>query len=349
MDYMFPSLAEMLLDKTVTSIMIDTAAKAQVGSTPAEKRKTAEKRLREEWHFLPASTMRYSNPVSNDEVLEAFTRKDIIPVPGFKAFNEDGGKGTRTVILDDSSDLEVDVVLFCTGYKNNFDLFPDLEMDGCGGLPLITAREMGKSPAKVPHLPRLYQSIFPPQWASSVAFTSYAASQENFPANAELTALAIAQIWAAETASTTTTTIPEGYRQPARLPSVREMEAQVDSWHTWWRSHWETDHSMQEGFLSTHHWFRFLHGAAGTGMYEHVDHMFSLRGWALWWRDRELYTWIAHGPKTNIAWRIFDTNPLGIPGCGRRTWSGAREALRESYEQWMQYKQKILSEKQKDD
>lgn len=71
----------------------------------------------------------------------------------------------------------------------------------------------------------------------------------------------------------------------------------------------------------------------GHGCADHVDHLFSLRGWALWWRDRELWSWIARGPVSNCYWRVFETNPEEVPGCGRQTWKGAREATRQLYEE----------------
>lgn len=47
---------------------------------------------------------------------------------------------------------------------------------------------------------------------------------------------------------------------------------------------------------------------------------------------------MSKGPNTNVAFRVFETNPLGIPGCGRSTWTGARDALRALYEESEDFK-----------
>ncbi|KAI0410380.1 hypothetical protein F5X98DRAFT_386154 [Xylaria grammica] len=93
------------------------------------------------------------------------------PIPGFKAFVD-----ADTVLLDDGSTIQVDAVVVCTGYSLNFSIMPELEMDGCCGLPLRTGADKHKAKAKPeqatskadatreePALPRLYQMLFPPR------------------------------------------------------------------------------------------------------------------------------------------------------------------------------------------
>lgn len=289
--------------------------------------------------------MKQVNPVSSEYLYDALRSGDVALVPGFKAF-----KGDKSVLLDDGTELEADVVIFCAGYRADWKIFPDLPMNGSCGVPLSTAGEAGKTASSeaptTPHLPRLYQNIFPTRWASSLAFSSYNHPQENNPAAQELVSMAVAQIWAADAASTLPQefqkTAPAGYRQPARLPPVDEMERAIEEWQTWWRENWKVDHSMLESSTPGYGWFRFLHEAAGTGMYDNLGHLFAVhKGWGLWWRDPELYSWIARGPMTNVAYRVFETNPLGIPGCGRPTdVAGARQALKDIYTQAEDIKRK---------
>ncbi|KAK5630534.1 hypothetical protein RRF57_006249 [Xylaria bambusicola] len=152
----------------------------------------------------------------------------------------------------------------------------------------------------------------------------------------ELASLAVAQIWAAETHKNSRTLSKQhqdtSYRSPALLPSLEEMNAQVDLYHTWWRTQWQTEPSMRPGYVQGYSFYRFLHDAAGTGLYDNLDHMFTTRNWSLWWNDHELWTWLSNGPMNSYSWRLFDTNPKGIPGCGRRSWPGARRATKEAYE-----------------
>jgi dimethylaniline monooxygenase (N-oxide forming) len=288
--------------------------------------------------------MAHVHPAVQEDFIPALRRGDITPVHGFKDFAGDGD-----VLLEDGAVLEVDAVVFCTGYDLDFSIMPELEMDGASSeLPLRTANETchqrpmvgidtgseAKSEHTSPRLPRLYQMIFPPRWASSVAILSWMAPQENVWCVSELASMAVAQIWAAETAAGPTTTSkrrPVGnYRAPALLPSLEEMNAQVDAYHTWWRMQWQTEHSMRPGYVQGYSFYRFLHNAAGTGLYDNLDHMFTIRGWGLWWNDHDVWTWLSKGPLNSYSWRLFDTNPKGKPGCGRKAWPGARQAMKDA-------------------
>lgn len=337
MDWYWPSLTWWAVDNMMTSATIAAAARGEPsGTTAGEKKKIAEKRLREEWKILPAPSMKHVNPVASESLYDSLRSGYVTLVSGFKGFN-----GDKLALFDDGTEVEVDAVVFCTGYKANWDFLPDLPMNGSYGVPLTTAGET--DPSKVPHLPRLYQNIFPTQWATSFAFTSFNHPQDNNPATQELISMAIAQIWAADAASKLQDqkVAPVGYRSPARLPSTDEMERAIDDWQTWWRQNWEIQSGMLESFTPLHPWYRFLHDAAGTGMFENVGHGLALtKGWGLWWRDRDLYKWMTKTPSSNVGFRVFETNPLGIPGCGRRTWSGARDTLKEIYEEVEELKAK---------
>ncbi|KAK8024633.1 dimethylaniline monooxygenase 2 [Apiospora rasikravindrae] len=310
--------------------------------------------LRHEWRLADFPSMSRRHPAVNEYWFPAVQTGTITPVHGLKGFVSDS-----EVLLDDDTVLEVDAVIVCTGYQYfDFNMMPELEMDGANGPPPTTSGslaekkknkpeaalskgEKGEDQEELPHLPRLYHLIFPPRWADSVAFLSCFAPQEAVWNVCELASMAVAQVWAADTAkehlnnpkeaetAPTPSPLPAGYRRPATLPSASEMDAQVNAYHRWWRGQWAQDHSTLPGFVQGNPFNRFLHAAAGTGLYENLDHVFALRNWWLWWNDRKLYTWLARGPINPCSYRLFDTNPLGIPGCGRRAWGGARKALRD--------------------
>jgi dimethylaniline monooxygenase (N-oxide forming) len=287
--------------------------------------------------------MAHVHPAVQEGFFPALHRGDITPVHGFKDF-----AGDSEAVLDDGKVLEVDAVIFCTGYDLDFSIIPELEMDGAAGLPLRIAEEISKQHPMVgidssaaargeqtqPHLPRLYQMIFPPRWASSVAILSWMAPQENVWCVSELASMAVAQIWAADTAAVSVTTSklrPESKNHaPAGLPPFQEMNAHVDAYHKWWRTQWQSEHSMRPGYVQGYSFYRFLHESAGTGLYENLDHIFTGRGWGLWWYDHDLWTWLSKGPLNSYSWRLFDTNPKGIPGCGRKAWAGARQAMKDA-------------------
>ncbi|POR32008.1 Dimethylaniline monooxygenase [N-oxide-forming] 5 [Tolypocladium paradoxum] len=343
LDFKIPWLTVPMVDKFMIQKMISDAARdepAEVGTSEKDRLKRAEKRVKKDWRLTPCPSMAHENPAVQEHFIPALYSGEITPVRGFKGF-----VGASQVLLDDESVVEVDAVIFCTGYSLDFSIMPELEMDGTCGLPLTTAQHISGDKAtekggedgdpmdrrKQPHLPRLYQMIFPPRYASSVALLSWMAPQESVWCVCELASMAVAQTWAAETSrSLGLNEPPRGYKRQALLPSVDEMNVQVDNYHAWWRKEWDKEPSIRPGFVQAHPFYRFLHDTAGTGMYDKLDHLFSGRGWRLRWQDKRLHKWLSNGPMNSYAWRLFDTNPKRIPGCGRRTWPAARKAVQDA-------------------
>lgn len=302
--------------------MIRDAARGEPGLpglSERQRRRHAKHRVTSEWRLTPCPSMAHEHPAVQEDFIPVLCSGGVEPVRGFKGFI-----GANQVLLADDSVLEVDAVVFCTGYSHDWSIMPQLEMDGACGLPLTTA-EHGGYGAKRPRLPRLYQMIFPPRYASSVALLSWMAPQESVWSVCELASMAVAQIWAAETSREllSRNPLPHGYRKPSFLPSL-------DEYHAWWRKEWNKEPSVRPGYLQAHQFYRFLHAMAGTAMYDNVDHVFTGRGWKLWRQDAELYKWIARGPMTSHCWRLFETNPRQIPGCGRRAWRNAKLAVRDA-------------------
>ncbi|KAI0378666.1 FAD/NAD(P)-binding domain-containing protein [Hypomontagnella monticulosa] len=350
LDNKMPGLMASLVDRRMIDKMISDVARfepAPPKTSHSERLGRAGRRVREDWRLLPAPSMAHTHPAVQEDFIPALYEGDIIPVKGFEDF-----VGDHQVLLQDGEIVEVDAVIFCTGYKLDFSIMPELEMDGAGGLLMKTAGDglhgeltdqdetlESRECRQKPHLPRLFHTTFPPRWASSIAFLSWMSPQENVWGVCELVSMAVAQIWAAETVkSAGEQPRIDGYRQPALLPSVDEMNAEVDAYHNWWRGEWEKDHSIRSGYVRAYSFYRFMHDAAGTGLYDNLDHIFSSRGWALWWNDRELWTWLAKGPMNSYSWRLFETNPKGIPGCGRKAWPRARKTLQEAYDTCEEFK-----------
>ncbi|KAK4158781.1 flavin monooxygenase-like protein [Cladorrhinum sp. PSN259] len=353
-----PWLATWLEKRRIVKTMLSDAARHQAGEageagdSERRRRLRAEEQIRGEWRLLPCPT-ELVHPAVQDDFISALYSRRITPVRGFKAF-----VGADKVLLDDGSTVQVDTVVFCTGYALDFGIMPELEMDGSCGLPLRTAADQHHAKAQageptaavgatseVPTLPRLYQMLFPPRWASSVAVLSWMSALETAWCVCELASMALSQVWAADAASKLTPgLLPAGssasskanrlHPRLAQLPTEAEMNVAVDRYHAWWRRGWVKESSAHPGLIKPYSFYRFLHQAAGTGMYEHVGHSLSLRNWILWWKDRRLHRYLTKGPASSHAWRVFETNPGGIPGCGRRTWPGARQALQDAYEDY---------------
>ncbi|RYP40575.1 hypothetical protein DL767_001575 [Monosporascus sp. MG133] len=354
-----PWLATRLEKRLLVKTMVSDVARHQVGDAGDSERRRrlrAEERIRGEWRLLPCPTELVYPTVQDDFISALFSRR-ITPVRGFKAF-----AGPDKVLLDDGSTIRVDTIVFCTGYVLDFGIMPELEMDGSCGLPLKTAADQHKARAQAgeakaqagatreePTLPRLYHMLFPPRWASSVAIMSWMSALETAWCVCELASTAVSQVWAADAASKLKpgllrpgTSASGGthqfHRKPARLPTEAEMNAAVDKYHAWWRRGWAKEPSAHPGLVQPYNFFRFLHGMAGTGMYEHVGHSLSLQNWILWCKDRRLHRCLTRGPTSSHAWRVFETNPAGVPGCGRRVWPGARRAVQDAYEDFERYR-----------
>jgi dimethylaniline monooxygenase (N-oxide forming) len=171
-----------------------------------------------------------------------------------------------------------------------------------------------------------------PRYTQSVAYLSWMAPQESVWCVCELASMAVAQVWAAATTRDLGSSQPPPvtYRSLATLPSTQEMNREVDQYRQWWRKTWKKDHSMHQGIVQSLKFYRFLHDMAGTRMYETLDHIYTSRGWGLRWEGKELYEWLSNGPMNNYAWRLFDTNPKQIPGCGGKVWPGVRQAVHEA-------------------
>ncbi|RBR19234.1 uncharacterized protein FIESC28_05699 [Fusarium coffeatum] len=337
LSYYIPGIMKWLVDKFMTNKMIHDAAKhgPNLENTSKKQRlRVAEHRVREDWRLVPCPSMAHRNPAVQEDIFPAFYNDDIIPVQGFVDF-----AGAKTVLLADHTTVEVDMVIFATGYRHGFSLMPELEMDGAAGVELKTAskieqHEVSEDKTQQPALPRLYQMIFPPKHASSVAFISWMAPQANVWCVCELASMAIAQAWVADC---TRGREPQNLQPPSLLPSEKVMENEVDSYHTWWRKEWATDHSILHGYVRAYGFYRFLHKTAGTGLDAYLDKYAILNGLRLYKDDSDLWKWLCRGPTTSLSWRLFDTNPEGIPGHGRKVWEGSRDALQKNYEEFERF------------
>ncbi|EQK99994.1 Flavin monooxygenase-like protein [Ophiocordyceps sinensis CO18] len=348
LDDKVPWLTFAAVDRLMVRKMIRDAARdepALPGTSERERRKRAKKRVKSDWRLTPCPSMAHEHPAVQEDFMSALYSGHVEPVRGFKGF-----VGANHVLLADDSVVEVDAVIFCTGYSHDFGILPELDMDGACGLPLTTAGEARvEQDPKPPHVPRLYQMMFPPRYASSVAFLSCMAPQESVWCVCELASMAVAQMWAAESSRELRLESPTpGYRKPSLLPSLEEMNAQVDDYHAWWRNEWKREPSVRPGYLQAHNFYRFLHEMAGTALYDNIDHVFTGRGWKLWWKDRDLYKWIARGPMNSYSWRLLDTNPRRIPGCGRPAWPDARWAMQDAFETYQTFKRALQDNTESD-
>ncbi|PHH80498.1 hypothetical protein CDD80_1265 [Ophiocordyceps camponoti-rufipedis] len=236
LDAKIPSLSRLVVDTLVKRKMVSDAARQETSKSKA----SARRRL-QTWRLLDGPSLSHTHPAVQEDFLSALYDESVVPVSGFRAF-----VGADAVLLEDGTVIRADAVIFCTGYSNGFSIMPELEMDGACRLPPQTAldAETDQSTSSQPHLPRLYQMMFPPKHASSIAFLSWMAPQQSVWTVAELASTALSQIWASQT------TPPTPNTRPATLPPEAKMEAWVDGYHSWWRSQHAREPSMRSGLQS---------------------------------------------------------------------------------------------------
>ncbi len=150
------------------------------------------------WGLKPSPSMSTVLPCINEGLVPNLAKGTISSVKGFRRFT-----GDRSVELDDGTILaDIDTVVLGTGYTADTSITPWLETS--------TPDKYGGGP-----LPRLFLQIFPPGRADSVAFLNQYAATDCAWVVAELTSMAIAQLWSGKSS----------------FPSRAVMEASVDKLH----------------------------------------------------------------------------------------------------------------------
>lgn len=185
--------------------------------------------------------------------------------------------GPSAVELDDGSVInDVDAIIACVGYNSDIPMLSEV-------LTFVDA------PGGAVPLPNLYMGIFPPGHSDSLAIMSNVHLNGPQVPGRELTAMAVAQIWAGNSS----------------LPSKPVMDVWVRRHQDWLWKRIAQAHGLHRGDVLAIDWMKFVHDAAGTALYDNIG--WSWSAWKLWWKDPALYKALAHGPATPHAFRLFET------------------------------------------
>lgn len=208
------------------------------------------------WRLKPdrRCAVNISGIIINDDIVPALRKGKIESVPGVLRV-----KGDNTVQLDDGREVDVDVIMMCTGYNTSF-------------MPLDDGTVTFSKPhTDVPPQPDLYRNIFPIGYADSLAVLNYIVIMDSAATMRELAGMAVAQIWAGKSA----------------LPSKVEMRRQIEAQHAWFaRKSLNNPMTNFEGELEPHSWLTWVDQAAGTGMYEHLG--WTWKGIKFWFSELRL-------------------------------------------------------------
>ncbi|KAE9365072.1 FAD/NAD(P)-binding domain-containing protein [Stipitochalara longipes BDJ] len=241
----------------------------------------------EAWGFKKSPSVGdgFHTIVCNEDLIPLIKEGKVTSTQGIKRI-----VGPKAVELNDGSVIEdVDAIIACVGYTDDMGMLSD-------ALTFVDA------PGEAAPLPNLYMGIFPPEHADSIAIMSNVHLNGAQIPGRELTAMAIAQIWAGNSA----------------LPPRPAMDAWVSKHQVWLGKRIARAHGLHRGDVVSREWMYFVHDAAGTGLYDNIG--WSWKAWKLWWQDKEFYKLLAHGIATPHGFRVFETGKRGV-------WKGAREAI----------------------
>jgi dimethylaniline monooxygenase (N-oxide forming) len=254
--------------------------------------------IRPEWRISPAPSMKLSVPIISDNLIAAFESGSVKSVTGLKKV-----VSANTVELSDGTQLEVDAIVWCTGYKTSFSLL-ESKYDPTTSPPAEWTSAPGSNNKL---LPRLYQNIFSLELPYSLAFMG----NVSFPSPAfqtyDLASMALAQIWKPSS--------------PSPLPSIPAMSAAVDEHHKWVISLAQRG-SVFPGIMKSRDWMAWANEAAGTQVIDKLG--FGQKGWLFWLKERKLCKTLMTGVFSPHVFRLFDGK--------RPKWDGAMEAINKANE-----------------
>ncbi|KAH8678165.1 flavin monooxygenase-like protein [Xylariales sp. PMI_506] len=287
-EHYMPSLGELFFNKMI--------AKIQNSSF----------NIRPEWKLSPAPSVKHATPIISDNLVDLLESGGIQSVAGLRQ-----AVGPHEVELEDGTHLEVDTIIWCTGYRADFSIL-DPSVDPTRN---TTSRWTSLPGSRGKPLPRLYQNVISLDHPTSLAFMGCVAFATGAFPLYDLASMAVAQIWR------------EGN---SALPSPQHMERAVDRQHAWICSIAEQGSAIP-GWVRQHEWVAWADAAAGTGVGEHLG--WGLGGWKFWLADRGFSRLLLGGIYSPHIFRVFDGK--------RKKWDGARAEIIRVNELVAQKKTKI--------
>lgn len=243
------------------------------------------------WNLYPAPSMKHQVPTISETLIPALRAGTITSTAAPSRIT-----GDYDIELTDGKVVQVDAIIFCTGYNPNFSILGKFD-------PTLTDNKTYDY-----YTPRLYQNIFSLDHPDSLAFIGIALVFIPAFLMTDLSSMALAQLWSTKTTSPS-------------LPPLAEM-------HTWRLQHakWvasvrATHHSgkMIKFSLPDGPWLEWVQRTAGTNLQENTS-WFSWKAWKFWLSDWKFCSLLMGGVFTPILYRLFDSDR-------RKKWDGAREAI----------------------
>lgn len=267
----------------------------------------AKGRIMPEWNFTPTTSIHFVRPLISETIIDHLESGAVRSVAGIRQVTSDTG-----IELEDGSNIDVDAIIFCTGYDR-------------GSLLANFIRYSGD-----PALPNLYFNIFPPDYADSLVFMNYWFIGTGICEIADLVGIAIAQIFAGN----------------SNLPTKEQMNQEIAKHHSVVRemAAREVAHptgGAMEKFVDEASFRHFLHDMAKTRVNQMLG--YGWEGWNFWWREPQLCSVLLTGIESPHLYRLFDPPSE----TRRKRWPAARAAIEIANEQLKVFAEKTEEEQRR--
>ncbi|KAF4912184.1 Monooxygenase aurF [Colletotrichum viniferum] len=244
-------------------------------------------KIRPEWNLSPAPSLKTTSPVVSDEIIPALERGDVESVAGI-------GKVTGDEVeLTDGRVLQVDAIVYCTGYKADFSILDP--KDDPANVP--NPEWVAAKGARGKPLPRLYKNVLSEKHPESLAFMGCVAFATGAFQLYDLAAMAIVQTW----------------KGASPLPPAKETSRIIDRQHAWITA-LAKERNVMPVVVNGLEWTAWADRTAGTGVNEYLG--WGWRGWKFWFQEPRFCRLLMGGIYSPHIYRYFDGK--------RKKWGGAR-------------------------
>ncbi|KAF2623050.1 dimethylaniline monooxygenase 2, partial [Macroventuria anomochaeta] len=245
-------------------------------------------KLRPEWGFEPAQ----ATPIVSNTLVDYLECGLIESVKGIKRI-----LGDTQVELDDGKILDVDALVWCTGYKADFSMLePRLDPTSRSSTASSDANGSNGKP-----LARLYHNVFSLEKPDSLVFLGNVHTPLSGFQLFDMASMAIAQVW----------------KGASNLPSRSAIESAVDEHHIWLAEQASRRSNVSPGMVDGGAWLKAIDGLAGTGVNEYLG--YGWKGWWFWLSNMKLCNLLMGGVWSPHAHRLFDGK--------RKKWEDAQDAI----------------------
>jgi dimethylaniline monooxygenase (N-oxide forming) len=245
-------------------------------------------KLREEWGFEPAQKV----PMVSDNLVECLESGSIESVKGVKCIVNE-----NTVELDDGRRIEVDALIWCTGYKSDFSII-DPRFDPTTPPTAAWAAAKGSNGKT---LFDLYHNVFSTKKPDSLAFLGNVHFAVGGFLIFDMASMAVAQVW----------------KGSSKLSAKEKIEREVEKHHVWLADLASRGFNVSPGNVDAGPWMKAMNDLSGTGVNEYLG--YGWKGWWFWARNMRFCNLLMGGLWSPCIYRVFEGK--------REKWDGARAAI----------------------